>query len=517
MDAGGAAEGHYLGPREIRWVLLATILASGMAFLIGAAVSIALPTIQTSLEASISDLQWIMNAYVLTLAVFILIGGSLGDRYGRKRVFSIGIVVFTLGSLFSGLSHTIEWLIAFQAVMGLGAALMVPGSLAIINSCIPEYRRGKAIGQWAGFSGGIGTLGPFLGGWLVQTFNWQSIFFLTLPFGVIALLTAIRFVPETRNPDASGIDWNGALLISIGLFGISYGLIRGPLDGWNAQSVVAGLGIGAASIPLFLLTEGRAKEPLVPFKIFRKPVVAGANLMTFSLYFALNGVIFFLVLNLQQFQGYSPIQAGLGLLPPFLLITFFSGPAGSLADRIGPRRQMIMGPLIVAAGMALFIPPGIGTDYFRDYMPGLLLFGAGMALVIAPLTKSALAVDNRYSGVASGVNNSIARVAALMAIAALGAVVVSLFSVQLQGHLNASDLTAGEQKQIIDQADRLGGIEIPLSFAKPDRLWARGAIGGSFLTGFRWAMAIGSILALLSSVIAFYTIPPGRHFREKLI
>jgi EmrB/QacA subfamily drug resistance transporter len=497
----------YLDSGDTRWALLATILASGMAFLIGAAISIALPTIQSDLDTNIAGLQWIINSYALSLAVFILIGGSLGDIFGRKRIFNYGIIIFVVGSVLSGLSDSIGRLVAFQAVQGVGAALMVPGSLAIINSCVPEFRRGKAIGQWAGYSGGIGTLGPFLGGWLVQTFNWQAIFFINLPLGVLALWTSIKFIPETMNPDAQGIDWRGTFLIALGLFGLSFGLIRGPLTGWEAPSVLISLTIGVFGLILFIFNELRTINPMVPLKIFRNPLVAGANVMTLFLYFALNGVIFFLVIDFQQFQGYSPIKTGFGLLPPFILITFLSGPAGSLADRIGPRLQMIVGPLIVALGMVLFIFPGVGSNYLFDFLPGLVLFGLGMALVIAPLTKSALAVKRKYSGIASGVNNSVARVAALLAVAVMGAAVVSLFTSQLGAGVRASDLSLSEQQSILVQSDKLGGIKIPDSFGVDSHLKARRAINDSFIFGFRVAMGIGAVLAFFSSITAIISVP----------
>jgi EmrB/QacA subfamily drug resistance transporter len=494
-------------PKQTGWVLFSTVLASGMAFLLGAAISIALPTIQNDLEANISGLQWIINSYTLTLAVFILIGGSLSDIFGRKRIFSYGILIFVMGSLLSGLSDTVEKLIFFQAFQGIGAAFMIPGSLAIINSCIPEFRRGKAIGQWAGYSGGIGALGPFLGGWLVETLGWQSIFFLNVPIGLLAFWSANRFIPESSNPDAGGIDWPGAILIAIGLFGLSYGLIKGPLAGWDNWIVGFSISIGVIMTGLFILFEKRSSKPMVPFKIFKNPLVTGANLMTFLLYFALYGVTFFLVINMQQFQGYSPIKTGLALLPLFLIITFLSGPAGKLSDRIGPRPQMIVGPAIVSMGMALFIIPGVGAKYTIHFLPGLLLFGTGMAIVIAPLTKSALAVEQKYSGVASGVNNSISRVAALMAVALLGAIVVTLFNSHLGAGMRGSGLSPDEQQSIIVQAERLGGIEIPGGFDEENWIIAKKVVNDSFIFGFRWAIALGAFLALMSSVAAALTIP----------
>jgi len=330
-----------------RLVLLATILASGMVFIMGTAISIALPTIQKALGADISGIQWIVNAHTLVLASLLLLGGSLGDHFGRKRIFVYGIGIFVIGAILSGLANSVGMLISFQVIQGLGSAMLIPGSLAIINSCFAESHRGKAIGLWSGFSAGLAAFGPFMGGFLVETFGWPSIFFVNAPLGLIAILVALKFVPESKNPDARRLDWPGIFSIVLGLLGLSFGLIRGPLSGWSDPLVIFSLLGGAMSLILFIIIEARSREPMVPFGIFKNPLVTGANIVTLFLYLALNGVIFFLVLNFQQVQNYSPTFAGLALLPPILLITFLSGPAGSLGDKIGPRRQMIAGPLIV--------------------------------------------------------------------------------------------------------------------------------------------------------------------------
>ncbi len=493
-----------------RWILLATLLASGSAFLMGSAVIIALPTIQSYFGTGITGIQWVINAHLLSLSALLLIGGSLGDRFGRKRIFIAGIALFATGAILSGLATTISLLIAFQALQGLGSALMVPQSLAIINTCFAEKERGQAIGLWAGLSGGIAALGPWLGGWLVETFSWQAVFFMTLPISFLALIITAIFVPESRNPDARKLDWLGTLLIFLGLLGIAFGLISGPGAGWNTPLVLTGLIGGLIAIILFFIVELRQPVPLVPLQIFKNPLVAGANSVTFFLYFALNGVILFVVLNLQQVQGFSPVRAGLGLLPPIIIITLFAGPAGSLADRIGPRLQMIIGPAIVATGTALLATGGPDASYFRHFMPGLILFGTGMALVIAPLTKCALAVEPQFSGAASGVNNAISRVAALMAVAVLGAVVISIFTAGLNDAISASSLTGEEQGQILSQSDKLGGITIPDSFDESARQLARTAIRESFIYSFRWAMVSSAVLALIGAIISFITIhsPP---------
>lgn len=502
-----------LGSATGRWILAATLLASGTAFLMGTAVIVALPAIQSYFGSSIAGIQWVINAHLLSLAALLLIGGSLGDYFGRKRIFLSGIALFAAGAILSGFARSISILIAFQALQGIGSALMVPQSLAIINACFTEDQRGQAIGLWAGLSGGIAALGPWLGGWLVETLSWRAVFFMTVPISITALSITFIFIPESRGQNTRKLDWLGTLFIFLGLLGLAYGLISGPVNGWNTPFVLAGLIGGPLVIILFIVAELRQREPLVPLQIFKNPLVSGANTVTLFLYFALNGVIFFLVLNLQQVQGYSPAKAGLGLLPPIILITAFAGPAGALADRIGPRWQMIAGPAIVAMGMALLAVGGADAGYVRDYLPGLILFGIGMALVIAPLTKCALSVEPRFSGSASGVNNAVSRVAALMAVAVLGAIVVSAFTTRITETVSASSLTQQEQSQILSQSDKLGGIVVPDTFDESARILAGSAIRESFIYGFRWAMGICAALALAGGAVSFITIhrpPPPR-------
>lgn len=482
----------------------------------GTAVSVALPAIQSHFQTNLGGIQWVVNAYLLSLASFLMIGGSLGDYLGRKRVFISGMALFALAATLSGLAASSVMLIAFQGLQGVGSALMVPQSLAIINDCFPESRRGQAIGLWAGLSGGVAMLGPLLSGWLIEAFSWRAAFFMGVPILMAALAVTLRFVPVSRKRGARHLDWWGTLLILLGLGGIAYGLINGPAEGWKTPLALAGLGGGVVAIVLFILFESRVAQPLVPLRIFRNPLVAGANTLTLFLYFALNGLIFFLVLNFQQVRGYSPVQAGLGLLPAFVLITLLSGPAGALADRIGPRWQMILGPTTVAAGIALLAIGGSDARYLRDFMPGLLLFGVGMALVIAPLTKSALAVEPRFSGAASGVNNAVSRVAGLLAVAALGAVMVSAFAAHLNGAVAVSGLAPEEQRQILEQSDKLAAINIPVSFSEVERRLAREAIVESFVYAFRWAMGVSATLAFAGALVCAFAIrspprnqPPG--------
>jgi len=482
-----------------------------MAFLDGSVVNIAIPTIQEKLNATLTGIQWVVNGYMLMLCALILISGALGDRFGRKRIFSYGIVVFIVTSFLCSISHTILQLEIFRVLQGIGGAMMVPGSLSIINISFEESVRGRAIGLWSGFAGGVAALGPLLGGWLVQTLGWQSIFYINIPLGLLALFLAIRYVPETRNHESTTIDILGTALIFVSLLGISYGLIMVPDFGWGSPVIIGSLIIGVVSFLLFIAAEKRVKQPLVPFTIFHSSLVTGANLATLFLYFALSGNLFFLVLNFQQIQHYSPIIAGLGMLPAILLITFLSGTGGTIADKIGPRIPMIIGPFIVSIGMALLVIPGNNANYFIYFLPGLVLFGIGMSLVIAPLTKSALSVESKYSGAASGVNNAVARVAGLLAVALLGVIVLGFFKGQMTDRMLSSQLTKTEQQQIMIQQDKLGGIQIPNNFNDFTKMRAQNVIEESFIYGYRWAMGINAFLALLSAVISFFTI----HYKKK--
>ncbi|MBE0481130.1 MAG: MFS transporter [Dehalococcoidia bacterium] len=500
------------GSKKGRRVLLATILASSTAFLIGSAVPVALPAIQAHFDTSLAGIQWVINGFLVSLASLLLIGGSLGDHFGRKRIFSWGIIIFAAGASLSGFAWSISWLIAFQALQGAGAALMVPQSLALISGSFRESQRGQAIGLWAGLSGGVVALAPLLSGWLVDTFSWRAVFFLVVPLSLLALAVAIRSVSEHCAARPRKLDWAGTLFIFLGLVGIAYGLVSGPAAGWQSLRVIISLAGGIAALAFFVVAERYQREPLVPLQVFSNPLVKGANLVTLGLYFALNGVIVYFVLNLQQVQGFSPTLAGLALLPTIILITVLSAPAGALSDRIGPRKQMIAGPLLVAAGSALLITGNADARYLLEFMPGLVLLGIGMALVIAPLTRSALAVEPEFTGAASGVNNAVSRVAALLAVAVLGVVMVSFFASNLAGRLENSPLDEEERAVILDQADRLGGIDIPAGFTEEARAAAERIIRESFVYAFRWSMAVTAAVALSAAAVSFSLIrdPPRK-------
>jgi len=479
-----------------RWILFATILASASAFLAGGAVPVALPAIQANFGTTLNGLQWVVNANLLSLSALILIGGAMGDHFGRKRIFILGMAIFGASSFFSGLSPSLGMLLGLQALQGAGAALMIPQSLAIINDCFIEAERGRAIGLWAGISGGIAALGPLAGGWIVDQFSWNAVFFLVVPLSTASVIITLLFVPVTRSEKGLRLDWPGAILILVGLSGLVYGLMTAPGMGWKSPVIVASLSVGICTTVFFIFFEMRQRQPLVFLDIFKNPLVTGANIVTLLVYFGLNGVIFFAVLNLQQVQNYSPTEAGLALLPPIILITFLTWPAGAIADKIGPRLQMIIGPIIVSAGMALLLTGGTKSNYWLHFLPGLSIFGVGMATIIPPLTKCALSVEPKFSGSASGINNGMARIAGLLAVAILGAAVITTFRSHLGITLLNSSLSNQQQQLILLQADKLGGITIPNTFSEAIRNETIDIIRSAFISGYRLAIAICAILAL---------------------
>ncbi|MBF6334916.1 MFS transporter [Nocardia abscessus] len=395
-----------------RWILLATILGSSVASLDATVVNIALPRIGESLETDVAGLQWTLNGYTLTLASFILLGGSLGDKLGRRRVFVFGTIAFAIASVLCGAATTIEMLVAARILQGVAGAMLTPGSLALISSSIDQRDQGAAIGLWSGFGGVAGALGPFLGGWLIEVAGWRSIFFLNVPLAVVVVLVALRHVPESRDPNAATrLDVPGALVVALALGALTLGLIDTmPL------LIVAGVALLGA----FVLIELRSDHPLVPPALFGSRVFTAANLVTFAVYAALGGVFFLLVLELQLVAGYSPLMSGVATVPVTLIMLLLSAPAGRWAQVHGPRIPMTAGPLLAAAGLVLLLRIGPETTYLTDVLPGVLVFGLGLAVLVAPLTGAVLgAVPASEAGIASGVNNAVARTAQLLAVAAL--------------------------------------------------------------------------------------------------
>ncbi|WP_042364289.1 MFS transporter [Streptacidiphilus neutrinimicus] len=408
-----------------RWVLAATVLGSGLASIDATVVGIALPAIGRDFHVGLADLQWVVTAYTLTLAGLLLVGGSLGDRFGRKKVFLIGVVWFALASLICGFAPNSATLIGARALQGVGAALLTPGSLAIIEASFVPEDRGRAIGAWSGLSGVATAIGPFVGGWLVQAVSWRLIFAINLPLAVVVVVLGIRHVPESRDPAAAegSVDVTGGALITLGLVGLTYGLIEGPSRGWQSAAVLTSLLGGLALLGAFVWWENRTPHPMLPLSLFSSRQFTATNAVTFVLYGALGGVLFLLPIQLQQVSGYSALEAGVSLLPVTLIMLTLSARSGQLAGRIGPRLQMSVGPCLAGVGIALLSMVGSSGSYLTEVLPAVVVLGLGLATTVAPLTSTALSsAPAQHAGMASAVNNDVARAAGLIAVAVLPAI-----------------------------------------------------------------------------------------------
>jgi len=403
-----------------RWLLSVAVLGSGMAFLDGTVVNVALPDIGRDFDAGTSSLQWILNGYLLTLASLILLGGSLGDRYGRRRVFVAGVLLFTFASLLCAIAPSAELLIVARLIQGIGGALLTPGSLALIEASFRPGDRARAIGAWSGLGGVAAALGPLLGGYLIGAISWRAIFLINLPLGLFVAWAAGRHVPESRDPMASGhLDVRGAVLAALGLAGTTYALIEMPEHGNSPAVLLSGIG-GIAALVAFFVGERRSPNPMLPLEIFSSRQFSAANAVTFVVYAAFGGFFFLFVSFLQISMGYTPIEAGAASLPVTLSMLALSARAGALAQRIGARIPLTVGPLVVAVGLLMLTGLSPGDDYVTGVLPGVIVFGLGLTLVVAPVTATVLAAaDTRHSGIASGVNNAVARVASLLVVAVL--------------------------------------------------------------------------------------------------
>lgn len=437
-----------------------------MAFLDGTVVNVALPTIASDLDAGLSGLQWTLDAYLVTLSSLLLLGGSLGDQFGRKRVYLLGMAAFTAASLLCGLAPNIHLLVAARAVQGVGAAMLVPGSLALISSIFHPDDRARAIGAWSALAGATAALGPFLGGWLIDAVSWRMIFVINLPLAAVAGFVTLVHVPESRPAAASAAhgppDVAGAVTVSVGMAALAYALIEGA-GGFGPAEVVAA-GVGLAALVVFVAVERGSARPMLPLGVFRSRQFTGANLTTLAVYAGLGGTLFLFVLELQVVLRYSALEAGAALLPVTLIMLLLSPRMGALAQRIGPRWPMTVGPVVVAGGLLLLGRVGPGAGYLTDVLPAVSVFGLGLATTVAPLTAAVLAaVDDDHMGVASGVNNAVARVAGLLAVAVLPAAV-------------GLDLAAG-----------------------PD----------SITDGVGRAMVVGAVLSVLGGLVSYVTIRGG--------
>src|SRR5262245_47367902 len=490
-----------------RWILAATILASSMAFIDGTVVNVALPALQTNLNATAADVQWVIESYALLLSALLLVGGSLGDHYGRRRVFVLGVVIFAVASGLCGFAGTIHQLIAARAVQGFGAALLVPGSLAIISNSFSEQERGRAIGIWSGFSAITTGIGPVLGGWLIEHVSWRAVFFINLPLALAVILISLRCVAENADRETTHVDWLGAILAALGLGALVYGLIESSQVGFNDRSVIMALTAGVIVLILFLFVESRLSQPMLPLTLFRSRTFAGTNLFTFLFYAALGGTLFFLPLNLIQVQHYSPTAAGAVLLPFILIMSFLSRWSGGLVSRYGPKVPLVVGPVITAIGYLLFLLPGTGGNYWTTFFPPAVVLGLGMAITIAPLTTTVMnSIAQNRAGIASGVNNAVARTASLVAIAVLGVVMLQVFKTSLDRRLTSVNLPASAAQSLQSQTIRLAAIDIPQNLNAETRQVIRRAVDESFVSGFRWVTVIGAASAAASAVTALFWI-----------
>jgi len=514
-DDGVVLAGKAGGPcdRAVEpWVLAATILGSSMAFIDGTAVNVALPALQAGLGATVVQVQWVVEAYSLFLSALLLVGGSLGDHFGRRRVFLVGVAGFALASAWCGLAPGTNQLIAARAVQGIAAALLVPGSLALLSASFDEKRRGRAIGTWSGFGSISAAVGPLVGGWLIDHASWRWVFTLNLPIALAVMIIAIRYVPESRDPEATGrLDWPGALLATVGLGGITYGLIESSRLGWSDPQVWGALAIGAGCLAAFLVVEARTPQPMMNPALFRSRTFAGANLLTLWLYAALTGALFFLPFNLIQVQGYSATAAGAALLPFVILMFSLSRWSGGLVDRFGARRPLIVGPAMAACGFVLFTVPGIGGSYWTAFFPAILVLGLGMTISVAPLTTTVMgAVGESHAGVASGINNAVSRCAGLLAIAVLGLVLLGVFSNSLDRRLANLNLPPQTRQALTAERTRLANLKAPESASPEERVTIRAAVNGAFVDGFRRVMLVAAGLALLASLSTAWLIRDER-------
>ncbi|HEX7958533.1 MAG TPA: MFS transporter [Terriglobales bacterium] len=490
------------------WILAATILGSSMAFIDGTVVNVALPALQASFNATISDLQWVVESYGLLLGALTLVGGSLGDLFGRRRMFVLGAVIFTAASMWCGLSTSVAQLIIARSIQGIGAAFLVPGSLALISASFDEKVRGKAIGTWSGSTAITAAVGPLIGGWLIEHASWRWAFFINLPLGAAVIAISLWRIPESHSLSAKRIDWLGALVVTAGLAGLVYGFIESVNLGWNDPRVFLSLTAGSVGLILFVIIEARESSPMVPLTLFKSRAFTGANLLTLLLYAALSIWMFLFPMELIQVRGYSATIAGAAMLPLVLLMFALSRWSGGLVARYGARLPLVIGPLIAAAGFALFALLLSGESYWTTFFPAAIVLGFGMSVTIAPLTTTVMnSVDQDRVGTASGVNNAVSRVAGVLAIAVLGGVMVYAFSADLNRRLTALKVPSNVVHHI--QADRakLAAIQPPQSLDPGTRDQLKTSISSAFLSGFRVITLICAALALGSAAVASFTMP----------
>lgn len=486
-------------------------MASAMAFIDGTALNVVLPALQKSLHATGTDLFWILNAYLLMLAALILIGGSMGDRLGRKKVFMIGIFIFIAGSAACGFATNVTLLILFRIIQGIGSALMIPGSLSLISSSINEDERGKAIGTWSAVTTFVTLGGPILGGALADAGLWRYIFFINIPIGIVALLILSRQVKESRDEkNVHRLDFPGAFAITLGLALLTYGFLRIPVFGFDHWQVYISVIAGLLLLIIFLIIENKSRHPMMPLALFKISAFTGTNLLTFFLYAGLGAAMLFLSLNLVQIQGYSQLQSGLTFLPFSLLMISLARFAGSLADRHGPRMLLIGGPALAGLGFLILSFTGQTNgpeEYWTSFFPGMVVLGLGMSFTVAPLTATVMAsVGDQFSGTASGVNNAVSRIAGVFANAILGALAFLFFSAALQADLKAIQITSAEKQEVMSQVVNLGNARLPASINPELKIPVEKFYRDGFINAYARIMKISAILAFLAALMAVFFI-----------
>jgi len=495
--------------------MTSTILASAMAFIDGTALNVVLPALQKNLNATGADLFWILNAYLLILASLILIGGSLGDKLGRKKIYMIGIFIFIIGSAACGFAPDVYVLIICRVIQGIGGALMIPGSLSLISSSIHEKEKGKAIGTWSAVTTIVTLGGPILGGALADAGLWRYIFFINVPIGIVALLILWKKVAENKEDHADpALDYPGVITTALGLALLTFGFLRIPAVGFNSWQVYGSLAAGLLLLMAFILIEKKSRHPMMPLHLFKNKTFSGANLLTFFLYAGLGSGMLFLSLDLVQAQGYSQLQSGLTFLPFTLLMIALARPAGSYADKIGPRPLLIVGPALAGGGLLIlsFVGQTDGhKDYWTTFFPGILVLGLGMSFTVAPLTTAVMrSVSDQFSGVASGINNAMTRISNVFANAIFGALAVLLFAGILGGKLNGVSLDEKEKRTVIMQAANLGNAKPPDNINSHDRATISRAYRESFIGTYAIIMRLSAGLAFLGALmtVLFIHHPP---------
>jgi len=508
--SGTAGAPCSLGTR--RWTLAVAILGSSLAFVDSTVVNVALPAIQQQMDATTASAQWVMESFALLLSALLLVGGALGDRFGRRRVFMLGASVFTLASIGCALSPDINILIGMRGVQGLGAALLVPGSLALISAAYPKDERGASIGTWSAFSGIAAALGPVLGGYLVEHYSWVWAFLINVPIGGVVLILCALKVDESYGASRKDpIDLRGASCITLGLSGIVFALIESPVRGWTSPLILIAAVVGVVGCGLFLHVEKRVRAPMLPLELFRERDFATANGLSLLLYAALGGSLFFLPLNLIQVQGYGATAAGAALIPFIAIMFLLSRWAGRLVDRFGARPPLVAGPAIAAVSFVLFTLPSIGDSYWTGFFPAVCVLGLGMSVTVAPLTTTVMnAVGAERAGTASGVNNAIARTAGLLAIAVFGVVLTAVYGARLVHELSNLHLPQDLRESIMQQRDKLAGTVLPEGTSASAVAELKQAIGMAFVSGFRLVMWISAGMALASALGTWFFMRPQK-------